>query len=121
MVHSLLRRLLPAALIAAACAAAAQTAPPVARPDPLDAQARVPALQYESSFGASRRSADDKPLSWREANDQVARIGGWRVYAREALPPEPAAPRPIGAPASPASAALAKPSPHDGHSGHTKP
>ena len=24
------------------------------------------------------------PLAWREANDAVERIGGWRAYAREA-------------------------------------
>jgi hypothetical protein len=113
MIHSLLRRLAPATLLATACAALAQTAP---RPDPLDPQAAVPALKYESAFGP-RRTADDKPLSWREANDNVARIGGWRVYAREAQQPGPAA----VAPALPASAGAIEPMPHHGHSGHKKP
>ncbi|MEQ1685746.1 MAG: hypothetical protein ABL916_19035 [Burkholderiaceae bacterium] len=112
MVHSLLRRLTPAALFAVACAAQAQPAPAAARADPLDPQAKVPALKYESSLGAPRRSVDDKPVSWREANDKVARIGGWRVYAREAQQPEPAAP---------ASSAAAKPMPHHGHAGHKTP
>jgi hypothetical protein len=96
---SLLLGLLPAALCIAAAAAQAQAAVQPARPDPLDAQAKVPALAYESSLATYRRSSNDKPLSWREANDNVARIGGWRVYAREAQQPA-AAPMPQG---------------HDGH------
>lgn len=117
MVHSLWRRLTPATLFAAACAAQAQPAPAASRPDPLDPQAKVPALKYESSLGAPRRGADDKPVSWREANDSVARIGGWRVYAREAQQPEPG----VVVPAAPASAGAAKPMPQHDHSGHKKP
>jgi hypothetical protein len=113
MLHSHLRRLTPAALFAAACVAQAQPAPAAARPDPLDPQAKVPALKYESSLGAPRRSADDKPVSWREANDTAAHIGGWRVYAREAQPPEPVA--------APASSGAAKSMPHHGHGGHKTP
>jgi hypothetical protein len=64
--------------------AMAQPTPTVARPDPLDPQATVPALRYESAIAPYRRAGDEKPLSWRDANEAVARIGGWRVYAREA-------------------------------------
>ena len=64
------------------------------RSDPQDARARVPALVYESSFARYRRALEDKPISWREANDNVTRIGGWRTYAREASSPEPAASMP---------------------------
>ena len=84
--------LLPAALWAAAHSAAAQT--PIAAPapaDPLDAQATVPAPVYRSSLRGPRPPAappDARPtIPWREANDTVARIGGWRAYAREAQPP----------------------------------
>lgn len=117
MVHSPLSRLTPALLFAAACAAQAQAAPPASKPDPLDPQAKVPALKYESSFGTSRRGADGNPVSWREANDSVARIGGWRVYAREAQQSEPG----IAVPASPASAGGARLMPQHDHSGHKKP
>lgn len=121
MVHSFLRRLTPAALFAAACVAQAQPAPGASRPDPLDPQAKVPVLKYESSLGAPRRGVDDKPVSWREANDNVARIGGWRVYAREAQQPDPPA---AAKPAGPAPAALpnetAKPVPA-GHGGPKTP
>lgn len=120
-------RLLLPALCAAALTAQAQltaaTAAP-ARPDPLDPQARVPALVYESSLSPPPRAGNDKPVAWRDANDAVARIGGWRAYLREAQQPDPAAAEkpvaPAQAPAS-APAATAKPTPTPtpaGHSGH---
>jgi hypothetical protein len=71
-------------LSAATCVAQAQPTPRANRPDPLNAQADVPTLRYESSLKPAAKAAEDKPISWREANDNVARIGGWRVYAREA-------------------------------------
>ena len=102
MVHSISRRLapcaLPIALLVAAVTAQAQTAARAVRADPLDPKASVPALTYESSFSRYRRLGDEKPVSWREANDTVARIGGWRVYAREAQQPDPA---PAAKPAEP--------------------
>ena len=101
------------------------------RPDPLDPQANVPALHYQSSLQTAASVRADKPLSWREANDTVARIGGWRVYAREAQQPEPvvkpsapasapssasaSASAPQAAPAPVAAPMPAMPSAHDGH------
>lgn len=117
-------RLFLLALCAAALPAQAQPAAAPARPDPLDPQARVPALVYESSLGPPSRPANDKPIAWRDANDAVARIGGWRAYLREAQQPDPAAAEKPVAPAqgsasapAPASAPPAKPVPA-GHSGH---
>ncbi len=55
----------------------AQSAPPSARPDPLDAKASVPSLHYESAIGAYR-PMDDKPTpakTWRSANDLVRDTG----------------------------------------------
>lgn len=118
MVHSFSRWLTPAALFAAAWATAAQTAPSPARPDPLDPKAHVPALVIEPSFAKVRRPGDEGPVSWREANDTVARVGGWRVYAREAQQPEPTPPAPPTQP--PSRSDLAKPMPH-GQGGHKTP
>jgi hypothetical protein len=81
------------------------------RPDPLDADAAVPALTYTSSLKPGAQQTSDAPLSWREANDTVARIGGWRVYARQAAQPAPDA---TPAPALPASASPATLHVHDG-------
>jgi len=93
MSEALLRWLVRAALCSSAWAAQAQGAgsskAPAARPDPLDAKASVPALTFSSPLSRFRGLDDDKPVDWRKANDAVARIGGWRVYAREAQQPEP--------------------------------
>lgn len=76
--------LLPVALTAAAAEA------PAARPDPLDAGAAVPALVHDSTFRGYRSWSEQDPAGWREANDVVGRVGGWRAYAREAAAPGPA-------------------------------
>jgi hypothetical protein len=52
-----------------------------------DPQAPVPATTYRSAFRGYRTPAEDVVISWRDANDLVGRIGGWRVYAREAQEP----------------------------------
>lgn len=85
-------------LLCAGMNAAAQTrpAPPPLRDgaDPLDAKAAVASPAYRSAFVGYRATADEpKPLSWREANDLVLRIGGWRAYQREPLPGAASAPR----------------------------
>jgi hypothetical protein len=86
---------------------AAQTA---ARPDPLNANAAVPALTYLSPFANHRGLGDNpKPLSWREANETAARIGGWRVYAREAQMPDPAPAAPAAAASTASTASTATP------------
>ncbi len=122
MVPTLLRWLAHAALLAAAFASQAQPTARPARLDPLDANASVPRLSYESSLTQYRRLGDTKPIPWREANDTVTRIGGWRVYAREAQQPDAAAATPPAeAPPSPAPPAEpAKPMPQ-GHGGHKSP
>ena len=128
MVHSFSRwRLLlalPAALLTATAAAQAQPVLQAARPDPLDAKASVPTLVFESSFSQYQRFSDQKLISWREANDTVTRIGGWRVYAREAQQPDPAPAQKPMQPSPPAADEPAKSMPksmpqgHDGHKTH---
>lgn len=112
---------LPSLLLTALLAAQAQAQPTTTRPDPLDPKARVPATRYESSLGQARRIGDDKPVAWRDANEAVARIGGWRVYAREAQQPDaPPSTPPAVTPAQSAAstpAATTKPAPA-GHGGH---
>lgn len=110
-----------AASLLAALTAQAQTATKPARPDPLDPDAKVPALRYESALVPARRQGDDKPVTWREANDTVTRIGGWRVYTREAHQPDPApAAKPVDATPAAKPNETAKPMPA-GHHGHKTP
>lgn len=41
-------------------------------------------LQYTSALTTYQGYTEQKVQPWREANDQVGRIGGWRAYAKEA-------------------------------------
>jgi len=103
-------------LCAVSMAALAQTSSPdarPARPDPLDPGAHVPALQYRPSLTPARGAESGKLLGWREANDTVARIGGWRTYAREAQAAP--MPMPVPVPVPPADHV------HGGHGGVKTP
>ena len=86
--------------VAAVAATLAFAAPATAGPDPLDPKAPVPALHYTSTLKRHAPATADKPVPWREANETVTRIGGWRAYAREAQASQPAA---------------SQPGPHSGH------
>lgn len=79
---------------------------------------------FRSAMDGYQPFSDEKLVPWRDANDNVGRIGGWRVYAREAqegatgskaAPPAPATGGPAARPASPAT------SPSNPHSGHGRP
>ena len=94
--------------------------------DPLNVQASVPPLVHESAFAQYRRLGEVSVGSWRDANDTVSRIGGWRAYAREARQPDSSSSSPSSAPppAAPAASApiskppepvKAMPQGHDGH------
>jgi len=83
------------ALLAALLLPAAALAQGPARPDPLDARAAVAPLVHRSALADYKGLASEPPpLTWREANEAVLRIGGWRAYAREAQAPAPAASAP---------------------------
>ena len=43
-----------------------------------------PDLPYQSVLGTYQSYQDQPVSSWREINDEVGKIGGWRAYAREA-------------------------------------
>ena len=57
---------------------------------PDNAMADIPVVVYRSALTGYRSFRDVKVSSWQASNDNVARIGGWRAYAREALEPGPA-------------------------------
>lgn len=60
----------------AALAAGNAGAQSTARPDPADPAVRVPETAYRSAFEDYRRHELSKQTPWREANDDVGRIGG---------------------------------------------
>ena len=80
------RALLPWTLALFAGAAFAQTPADTEAP-----QSSLPTkLQYSSAIGPYQAYADQQVQSWREANDRVGQIGGWRAYAKEIKSGEPA-------------------------------
>jgi len=66
-------------------------------------------VQFKSSFSEYVPYSEQSIESWREANDRVGEIGGWRVYAREAYQT-----RPQGEPDTSASHALSHPQTKEG-------
>jgi hypothetical protein len=111
------------ALTAIAAASGAQTAAPAATD--LQAANGAADLGYRSPFEGYQRFTQEQVGSWKAANDNVGRIGGWREYAKEARPPAAPAPseaagsgRSDAAPAAAPSGAApagAPPRPHAGH------
>lgn len=61
--------------VSAQPARAAPATGPVAQEQP---------LPYRSAFEGYRPFDDQKVAPWKESNDTVGRIGGWRAYAKEA-------------------------------------
>lgn len=72
-----------------------------APPAPAATATEAAPAKFRSAFEGYQPYTDEKTVNWKEANDSVGRIGGWREYAKEAR--EPSAPD-----------AAAKPDPHAG-------
>lgn len=89
----------------AALAVSAQTTASTAAPAP-----------YRSALEGYQAFGDDKPIPWKEANDTVGKIGGWRAYAREAQQPQAPDGKGTAAPVAPSAGNATNP-----HAGHGKP
>lgn len=95
-----------AGLASLAAAASAQTGPTPG----VSATAAELTGAWRSAFDGYRSFADVPVAPWRDVNDTVGRIGGWRAYAREAAQPatatvpalSPAPSVPPGIPKAPA-------------------
>jgi len=92
-------------LLAASSGAVAQPSAVSGRPDPADARVPVPPAEHQSPFARYRPFAAEVLGTWKAVNDEVGRIGGWKVYAREvyeemkqAPPPPEGSGKPTGAP-----------------------
>ena len=96
------------AKVQASSASASKGSAPAAAASAAPASGTSNPLTYRSVFDGYRPFSDQPVVSWREANDLVGRIGGWRAYAREGQGD------PGRSPAQPASGA-------GGHSGHHGP
>ncbi|TWO63328.1 hypothetical protein FN976_28585 [Caenimonas sedimenti] len=67
----------PAAPPARAAASAVATPAPVAR-------AQAAPGEYRSALEGYQPYSESKMVPWKEANDTVGKIGGWRAYAKVA-------------------------------------
>lgn len=56
----------------------------------------APPVAFQSALEGYKPYTDEKIVNWKEANDAVARIGGWRAYAKEASRTEAEPPAPAG-------------------------
>lgn len=108
----------PVSIAAVAAAALALALPTTARTDPLNARADVPPPRTPSALRGYRPATTPEPGQWREANENVARIGGWKTYLREAQQPD-AVPAPArAASAAPTPAPTAPTAPASRAAGH---
>lgn len=87
--------------------ATAQVGPSIVAADPLDPRAAAPAVTHRSAFADYKPQTEQAVGDWREANDTVGRVGGWRAYARESQGATPAD-----------AGSNAKPAGHQQHGGH---
>lgn len=115
------------AMTGLACAQASSNAATdgFATHDAQNASAAVPAVVYRSAFENYRAFSKEKVRPWRETNDAVERIGGWRTYLRESqqgvMPSVPApVPTPRSTPPSTPSVSIppSNPAPHVHQGGH---
>ncbi len=100
--HGWARSVLPVGLMLALTVAHAQpqaNTPKPLRFDPASAEAPAEPLVYRSSFTGYRALRDDPVKAWKDSNDLTAKIGGWRVYAKEARQPDTPNAVPTSAPA----------------------
>ena len=107
------------AIFAGLCIGAVASHASFAGNNPVDAAAPVSPVIYRSSFTDYRALGDDRVHPWKEANDTVGTIGGWRAYAKEAAESARAAAAKPAVPITPAtsptpSAPPATPHPRQG-------
>lgn len=81
----------------------AQSPAPAATPAPTTQASPPPA--FRSAMDGYKPYTEEATVNWKEANDAAARIGGWRVYAKEARQAQ----APEAAPSGDARNAPAKP------------
>lgn len=99
--YSWARIIVPAGLLLALTLAQAQSSTDTNKPqqiDPANADTPVAAVAYRSSFTGYRPWPDEPVAAWKDSNDLTGKIGGWRVYAREARQPDVSTVAPVSIP-----------------------
>ena len=79
-------------------------------PAPSNGAAKPGATPVRSAFEGYQAYNDEALSNWKAANENVARIGGWREYARQAQGEDGTPPRPAAQEAKPSAQPSAQPS-----------
>lgn len=87
-------------------------------PDSPAGQVDAPAVPYESAFKGYRKLEDQPVASWRDANDLVHRLGGWKAFAGGKVPGDPESPSKPAQSPDKAQPAQSPPAAAGGHAGH---
>jgi hypothetical protein len=82
--------LLPAGLLLSISLAHAQSSSETVSTVQNNTASVAPFIQYRSVFIQYQGFNEQPVLPWRETNDAVGKIGGWRFYAKEASQPDAA-------------------------------
>jgi hypothetical protein len=98
---------LPLAMVLALMVGHASVA--LAQPDAARAPASAASQAYRSAFEGYRPFGEQPVAPWKQTNDTVREVGGWRAYAREAQG-SASTPAPVASSAAPPAS-----SPHAGH------
>ena len=113
-----LRWLVPAGLLLSVSLAHAQSTIGAVTTAPNITASVAPTFQFHSVFTQYHMFTEQPVLPWREANDDVGKIGGWRYYAKEASQSD-AADKSVGPKSDPQMKQPAgPPNDADSHSGH---
>lgn len=83
------------------CALPAVAAAQTTAPAPATPKTQAEPAKYRSALEGYRPYTEEKTVDWKAANDTAGRIGGWRVYAKEARQPQTSNPAEIATPAIP--------------------
>ena len=100
--HGWARNIVPAGLMLALTFAHAQPQTDTKKPsqaDPASAKSPAEPVSYRSAFTGYRALREESVAAWKDSNSLAAKIGGWRVYAKEARQPDTTSSAPTSAPA----------------------
>lgn len=88
---------------------------PSASPTPSEPAEARPSTANTRSMATYRAYSEPAVAPWRQSNEQVAKVGGWRTYARESQAPAGHA---ASTPHAPSTASEPKSKPQPPHGGH---
>lgn len=84
-----MKHVLVALMVSAVGAQAAAQSVPARQDQAANAAAKVPVEQHRSAFEGYRSYKDEEAVRWREANDEVGRLGGHVGHVKKGTTTQP--------------------------------